>query len=539
MAFCDFGNAEGKGMLSAYFYFLEDRFMSIVDIKDLSHGFGDKELYKEACLTLERGEHMGVVGQNGVGKSTLFDLMLGKQVQNSGYITWQNGIAIGYLDQHAKLDAQMRIEDYLKTAFSDLYVLEKKLIALYVEMAEKPSDRLMNQAARYQQRLEESVFYQIDTEIARVCNGLGISSIGIDRKLGTLSGGQRAKVILAKLLLSTPDVLLLDEPTNFLDQEHIKWLTEVLSSFSGSFMIISHDHAFLESITNCICDIEFQQTHKYYGKFSAFIKQKEHRREAYVRQYDAQQREIGKLEDYIARNKVRASTARIARGRQKMLDRMVRLDKATVLKKPVFNFAAMPLTVSKALIVKGLQVGYDHPLFQGMDFTIAGGEKVAISGFNGIGKSTLLKTLVGVIPSLAGTHRFASPVKFSYFEQDMRWPDPTQTPLALLADAFPDKLPKEIRRDLSRFGIHSRLAMQSIGTLSGGEQNRVKLCILSMKPSNFLILDEPTNHLDIETKEALFDALTVYPGTVLLVSHERAFYEPLTDRVLQMEKLLR
>lgn len=513
--------------------------MSILQITDLTHGFGDKTLYRDAYLSLHKGEHMGIVGQNGTGKTTLMNILLERVIPTGGRIAWQRGVDIGHMDQCAQVDGKLTIEAYLRTAFDALYALENKLMLLYSRMDADTTEKQLNKAAQYQQALEEGGFYSIDANIARVAEGLGLRAIGMERRLETLSGGQRAKAILAKLLLRDPDVLLLDEPTNFLDPEHIAWLTQFLAAFSGSFMIISHDFVFLDAVTNCICDIEFQKITKYHGRYQDFVRQKEHLREEYVRQYDAQQREVERLTDYITRNKARAATARMAQSRQKKLDKMDLLAKSTVLPKPNIVFASQPLVSSEALVVKKLRVGYHFPLLPPISFTVAGGQKVAITGFNGIGKSTLLKTLVGLLQPLGGGFTFVHSTRIGYFEQDLRWDRGECTPLQLLADAYPALAAKQLRRELARYGLRAGHAMQPVTTLSGGEQNRVKLCLLSIAPCNFLILDEPTNHLDAETKEALSEAISAFTGSVLLVSHEAAFYAPLVDRVIEIEKLVR
>lgn len=511
--------------------------MSILQVTNLTHAFGDKELYKDANLELYKGEHMGIIGQNGTGKSTLLKILLGEVIPSDGQIQWQRNLQIGHLDQYAEVDKHLTIDAYLHTAFSDLYAIEQKLNALYAQMNGDTSDALLRRAAAYQDTLQERDFYAIGSTIARVAAGLGLPAIGMERTLGTLSGGQRTKVILAKLLLSVPDVLLLDEPTNFLDVEHIQWLTAYLTTYEGSFMIVSHDFAFLDAITNCICDIEFQTIKKYHGQYSAFVRQKAHLREEYIRQYHAQQREVQKLEAYIAKNKVRAATARMAKSRQKKLDKIDRLAPTTVLAKPNIVFESIPLTAAHALETNRLRVGYNAPLLPPITFLVQGGQKVVVTGFNGIGKSTLLKTLMGQLPALEGAYAFAPAANVGYFEQDMQWSSGTCTPLEIIGEAYPLLKPKEVRRALARYGVKAEHVIRPIQTLSGGEQNKVKLCRLSMTPHNFLILDEPTNHLDAETKEALRDAIIAFEGSVVLVCHEVAFYKDFADRIINLESI--
>lgn len=513
--------------------------MSILQVTGLGHSFGDRTLYQQTDFALYKGEHMGVIGQNGTGKSTLLKILLGEIVPTEGLVAWQRGIDIGHLDQYAAVDGTLTIDAYLHTAYDALYAAEKKLGDLYMAMGEHTDARQLRQAAYYQELLQAKDFYAIDSHIARVAAGLGLTAIGMDRRMDTLSGGQRTKAILAKLLLRRPDVLLLDEPTNFLDTEHIAWLQAYLAAFEGSFMIVSHDFAFLDAVTNCICDIEFQTIRKYHGRYTDYVRQKEHLREDYLHRYHAQQREIERLEDYISRNKVRAATAKIARGRQKMLDRIDRLAPTTVAPKPNIAFQSMPLAAAHALDIQGLRVGYGYPLLPRLSLTVAGGQKVVVKGFNGIGKSTLLKTLLGQIPAIDGRFAFDLSAKVGYFAQDMAWEDGTRTPLQILADAYPDMKPKQVRAALARYGVKAEHVTRPIATLSGGEQNKVKLCRLSMRACNFLILDEPTNHLDAETKEALREAIEAFEGSVILVCHETAFYQGFADRVVDMERMLR
>ncbi len=330
--------------------------MALLEVINLSHSFAEKILYKDSSFELYKGEHMGIVGQNGTGKSTLIKILLKDILPDKGSIKWQSGTTIGHLDQYANIDEMQTIFDYLRTSFMELYEIEKKLNKLYEEMAENYSETIMNKVSNYQELLEKSNFYGIDSTIQKVSSGLGINAMGMDTLLKNLSGGQRAKVILAKLLLQKPEVLVLDEPTNFLDKEHIEWLSEYLQTFEGAFIIVSHDFDFLEKVTTCICDIEFNKIKKYKGSYESFLKQKEFLREDYIRQYNAQQKEIKKLEDYIAKNKVRASTAQMAKSREKKLDKMEKIEKPTFTSKPHFRFSPLETTAQVILEVNDLEV---------------------------------------------------------------------------------------------------------------------------------------------------------------------------------------
>ena len=546
IAFCfcvTMSKAEGRyrcvSLLSAFFFFCIHKKgflkMSLLEITGLTHSFGENLLYKNAGFTLNKGEHIGIVGQNGTGKSTLIKICTEQIIPDSGRVIWQPNITIGYLDQYAEIDHTLTMKEFLKSAFAKLFEIEIQVMQLYEKAADGDMKNL-ELAAYYQEQLETHDFYSIDTAIERVANGLGLLAIGLDRPIIEMSGGQRAKVILAKLLLEKPDVLLLDEPTNFLDKNHVAWLAEYLSSLENAFLVVSHDFDFLDKIANRICDIDNDTITKYYGTYSEFLRKKTLLREDYIRQYSAQQKEIKKTEEFIRKN-IAGRKAKMARGRQKQLDRM---DKMEALEQkeiiPHFDFSVLPLTNTEHLLVKHLAVGYHYPVLSDIDFSIKGGQKVVITGFNGIGKSTLLKTLIGQIPSMQGHFKFSDQVTLGYFEQDLIWDEPEQTPIQIVSNVHPDMVIKDVRKHLARCGISSKHAMQAIGTLSGGEQAKVKMCLLTLIPCNFLIMDEPTNHLDVQAKEALKSALMDFAGTVLLVSHEEAFYRDWTQRIINIEK---
>lgn len=512
--------------------------MSLLEIKDLCHSYGDKILYQNGAFDLYAGEHMGLVGSNGAGKSTLIKTLIGEVIPDNGQIRWSPKTTIGHLDQYAQVDEGKTIFDYLKDAYKHLYDIEAQLNRLYESMAQETTDKLINRAAALQESLENNDFYAIESHIHRVAAGLGLPAIGMDKPLAKLSGGQRAKVILAKLLLEKPGVLLLDEPTNFLDKEHVEWLSKYLSAFDGAFILVSHDFDFLDQVSTCICDIEFGTITKYNGNYSAFLKQKGQKREEYIRQYESQKKLIARTEEYIAKNKVRASTAAMAKSRQKKLDKIERMAPPAALTKPALHFKATPPIAQRVLSVNSLEVGYYYPLLPKLHFVVEQGERVVITGFNGIGKSTLLKTLIGQIPGLAGSFEFARNTAIGYYEQDLNWDRDDQTPLEIVGEAYPKYSQKQVRSALSRCGVKAEHALQPIATLSGGEQSRVKLCLLTQNSYNLLILDEPTNHLDALAKEALQEAIANFQGTVILVSHEAGFYRDWADRVVEIEKLV-
>lgn len=507
--------------------------MGLLEIHGLTHDFGENLLYRDAELTLHKGEHVGIVGPNGAGKSTLLKICTDRLIPDAGTVIWQADTSIGYLDQYAEIDRSLTLREFLRSAFAPLYRCEREMLAFY-ERAAGGEPGCLERAARIQEALERADFYSIGARIEQAAAGLGLSAVGLERPIGQMSGGQRAKAILAKLLLEKPDVLLLDEPTNFLDREQVDWLAACLSGLENAYMVVSHDFAFLDRIANRICDVDGGQIAKYYGSYSEFLQKKTFQREEHMRRYSAQQREIERTEEFIRRN-LAGRKSKMARGRQKQLDRLDRLEApGTAAAKPLFPFTALPLTGTEHLSVDRLAVGYYYPVLSDVDFAVKGGQKVAITGFNGIGKSTLLKTLLGQLPVLKGRFRFSEQVTCGYFEQDFIWSDSGRSPVQLLSDAYPELAMKAIRKRLAQCGISSQHAMQPIGSLSGGEQAKVKLCLLTLHPCNFLILDEPTNHLDAPAKEALKDALIRFPGTVLLVSHEERFYSDWVQRVIRV-----
>lgn len=510
--------------------------MGILEVSHLSMSFAEKQLYTDAEFSLNKEDHLGVIGQNGAGKSTLIKLITKQLFPDEGQIRWQKGIKIGYLDQYAESAHNLTIISFLKSAFKDLYEIEKQIQQDYVKYAETMDERLLERAGQNQQTLETHDFYGIDSRIDQVMQGLGIDTLGKNRRVSDCSGGQRSKIILAKLLLENPDVLLLDEPTNYLDTKHIEWLIDFLNGFSGAFMVISHDYDFLERVTNAIIDIAWGKITKYTGSFKAAIKQKEIKKEVQQKAFEKQQRQIEKDEAYIRKNKA-GTRASMAKSREKRLAKMKRITPPSDNLRAHFKFPIKEILSANTLTVKKLVVGYDKPLLAPVTFSMTHGEKIVLKGFNGIGKTTLIKSILGEIPVFEGTANFGDAVKIGYFNQDLVWDDANQTPLQTIQNIDPLLEPKTIRQKLARAGINAANAMQPLNLLSGGEQTKVKLCILELHPSNFLILDEPTNHLDDETKDALRQALISYPGNMILVTHEASFYRGWVDQIIDVETL--
>ncbi|KAF1303400.1 MULTISPECIES: ABC-F family ATP-binding cassette domain-containing protein [Enterococcus] len=505
----------------------------MLQLTNITQQFGDKVLYEQLNLQINRGEHVGLIGQNGAGKSTLIKIITGEILPDDGRVDYPKNSKIGYLDQYVRVDEELTIFAFLKTAFQEDLDKEQKITALYTEYAETLQDQLLEKAGRLQTELDQGEFYQMETLIQEMATGLGLDVLGLDTLLKNLSGGQRSKVILAKLLLEKPEMLVLDEPTNHLDDTHVQWLTQFLQEFTGTFLVISHDRQFLNEITTHIADIEFGKLTKYTGNLTQALKQKEVNRESYLRQYAVQKRQIEKTEAYIRKYKA-GSRSTIAKSRQKQLDKVERLTPPTGTAKPHIVFPYREIVTTFALETDQLVIGYDRPLLSPINLTIRYGEKVAIRGFNGIGKSTLLKTLMGERTPLSGTFHFPENTTLNYFSQELLWENPLETPLHYLSDLFPKATVKELRRQLSRAGLANQLAQEPLRLLSGGEQAKVKFAQMTMKESNFLILDEPTNHIDQETKENLQQSFQNFAGTVIVVSHEQGFYEPFVDRVINL-----
>lgn len=516
--------------------------MSILDVKNLVHTVGDKKLFNDASMSLFGGDKLGLTGLNGAGKSTFINILIGEIIPDSGMVKWNPKNKLGYLDQHARVKNEgITVRSHLTDAFSHLFKVQKKLTDITSQIAENLDstdlDVLMEEMGELQMQLEIEDFYTLESEIDKTAEGLGLTAFGLDTPLSRLSGGQRAKVMLAKLLLEAPDVLLLDEPTNFLDREHIDWLAKYLQGFKGSFIVVSHDFSFLNRIVNCICDIEFGAIARYNGTYESFVNQKEQRHAQHIKNYESQQKEIAKLEDYVQRNIVRASTSKMAKSRRKALERMDVIEKPQESPNPTFLFSMKPVIGKALMTTENLIVGYTQQLLPEIEFSINVGQRLAITGFNGIGKSTLLKTICGIIPCLGGKISLSDKTIISYYEQDNIFNNFQISPIEEIREIYPLMEQKLIRSSLGRCGLRGDQAMQSLSTLSGGEQAKVKICKLMLSPCNLLVLDEPTNHLDTKAVNRLKVAMEQFEGGILFVSHSKQFVEEVATDILDLEKL--
>lgn len=510
--------------------------MSILNVEHLSHSFGDRVIFDDVSFRLLKGEHIGLIGANGEGKSTFMKIVTGQLIPEEGKVEWAKHVITGYMDQTAILTKGSTIRMVLQTAFDELFEMESCMNQLYMDMAdesisEAQMDEMMSEAGSLADVLNAHDFYMIDAKIDEVSRALGLYDLGLDRDVVDLSGGQRTKVLLAKLLLQKPDILLLDEPTNYLDVEHITWLQKYLQEYENAFILISHDIPFLNSVVNIIYHMDNSALTRYVGDYDKFMEVYEVRKAQKEAAYNRQQKEIAELKDFVARNKARVSTRNMAMSRQKKLDKMEMIEKTIEKPKPEFSFRTARTPGRVIFETKQLVIGYDTPLSKPLDFLVERKEKVILSGANGIGKTTLLKSLLGIIPPLSGEIEKDQYLEIGYFEQEV-FGDNDKTCLQEIWDTFPSWTQYECRAALAKCGLTTKHIESRIQVLSGGEQAKVRLCKLMNRDANILVLDEPTNHLDTDAKDSLKQALLDYQGTVLMVCHEPDFYEGLATRVV-------
>ncbi len=511
--------------------------MSICTVEHLSHGFGDRAIFEDVSFRLLKGEHVGLIGANGEGKSTFLSVLTNKLIPDEGKITWSSKVRVGYLDQHSVLEKGSTIRQNLQKAFQYLFDIEAEIMQLYEAMSSDPDldmDGALEKIGVLQDMLDHHDFYMIDIRIDEVASALGLSSLGLDRDVDDLSGGQRTKVLLTKLLLEEPDILLLDEPTNYLDEEHIVWLKRYLQEYENAFILISHDMPFLNEVVNLIYHVENCKLTRYVGDYDEFLRIYEQNKRLLESAYDRQQSEIAKLEDFVARNKARVATTGMARSRQKKLDKMERIELVGEKPQPVFNFKMSRTSGRVVIEAEDLVIGYDSPLSKPLKFTIERGQKIALTGANGLGKSTLLKSLLGMIEPLDGKVHTGEFLSIGYFEQETRR-DNTNTCIDEVWQTFPSMSQLEIRNALAKVGLTRQQLESKVSVLSGGEQAKVRLCKILHTPTNVLVLDEPTNHLDVDAKEELKRALQEYKGSILLVCHEPEFYQDVVSDVWNCE----
>lgn len=512
--------------------------MSILNVEHLSHGFGDRAIFEDVSFRLLKGEHIGLVGANGEGKSTFMNIVTRKLQPDEGKVEWAKNVQVGYLDQHTALEPGMTIQDVLRGAFSWLFELEERMNRICEQLGdagEEEMNQLLEELGTIQDTLTLHDFYVIDAKVEEVACALGLMALGLEHDVADLSGGQRTKVLLAKLLLSKPDILLLDEPTNYLDEEHIVWLKRYLLEYENAFVLISHDIPFLNEVVNLIYHMENKKLTRYVGNYDHFQEVYAVQKSQLEAAYKRQQQEISELKDFVNRNKARVATRNMAMSRQKKLDKMELIELAEEKPKPEFHFQLGRTAGRYIFETKGLVIGYDTPLSKPLDLAMERGEKIALVGANGIGKTTLLKSILGLIPALEGKVELGDNLQIGYFEQEGER-DNTTTCIQEIWKEFPGFSQYEVRAALAKCGLTTKHIESQVRVLSGGEQAKVRLCKLVNKPSNILLLDEPTNHLDVDAKEELKRALREYKGSVLLICHEPEFYSDVVSKVWDCTK---
>ena len=512
--------------------------MSILNVEHLTHGFGDRAIFEDVSFRLLKGEHIGLIGANGEGKSTFMSIVTGRLMPDEGKVEWAKNVRAGYLDQHAVLEEGMTIGDVLRSAFSWLFDMETEMNQMFEQMADatpEEMERLLEDTGTYQELLEQHDFYMIDAKVDEVARALGLMDLGLDRDVTDLSGGQRTKVLLAKLLLEKPDILLLDEPTNYLDEEHIAWLKRYLLDYENAFILISHDIPFLNEVVNIIYHMENQELNRYVGDYEHFQEVYAMKKAQLEAAYRRQQQEISELKDFVARNKARVSTRNMAMSRQKKLDKMDVIELAAERPKPEFHFQYGQTPGKMLFETHDLVIGYDEPLSKPLNFSMERGQKIALVGTNGIGKTTLLKSILGLIPSISGECELGEKLQLGYFEQEVS-PDNRNSCIEEIWEEFPSFSQYEVRSALAKCGLTTKHIESQVRVLSGGEQAKVRLCKLLNRDTNFLLLDEPTNHLDVDAKDALKTALQEYRGSILLICHEPEFYQDVVDEIWNMSQ---
>lgn len=511
--------------------------MSILTVSNVSHGFGDRAIFNDVSFRLLKGEHIGLIGANGEGKSTFMNIITGKIEPDAGKIEWSKNVRVGYLDQHTVLEKGMTIRDVLNNAFKYLFDMEAEMNDIYGKMGDatpEELEKMLEDVGTIQDTLTNNDFYVIDAKVDEIARGLGLEDIGLEREVQDLSGGQRTKVLLAKLLLEKPDILLLDEPTNYLDEQHIIWLRRYLQEYENAFILISHDIPFLNSVINLIYHMENQELNRYVGDYDNFQKVYEVKKQQLESAYKKQQQEISELKDFVARNKARVSTRNMAMSRQKKLDKMEVIELAKEKPKPEFNFRTGKTSSKLIFETKDLVIGYDDPLSKPLNLRMERGQKIALVGANGIGKTTLLRSILGMNKPLSGSVELGENQEIGYFEQEIKEAN-YNTCIEEIWSEFPSFNQYEVRAALAKCGLTTKHIESKVEVLSGGEKAKVRLCKLINRDTNILLLDEPTNHLDVDAKDELKRALKEYKGSMLLICHEPEFYHDVVTDVWNVE----
>lgn len=519
----------------------------LLNVEHLYKYFNGQALLKDINFTVEDREAVGLIGINGCGKSTLLNIITGsegfdKTPEGQGSVNIAGKASIGFLRQNSGLNSELTIGEEMKNAFAPLLETLDKMKVLEKKMADGGDiDSISHEYAELSSYFEARDGYRIDVKIKQVLNGMGFGSTPTDRVISTLSGGEKTRLALAKLLLEEPNLLILDEPTNHLDFETLMWLEDYLKGYKGAIIIVSHDRYFLNKVCTRICEIEQGRLTSYRGDYSSYLVQKKMNSERQLKEYEAQQKEIAKLEDYVAKNLVRASTSKMAKSRQHMLDRIERIDKPLIYTKPPkikLEYDIEPTKDIVRVIDCPLVVGEGadkKELIKSLTMNVRRGEHVAIIGANGIGKTSILKLIQGIIPHEGGNISWGGNVKISYFEQEHAILDPRKTVLEEIMDRYPRLSEQQARSVLGAVLLTGENVFKPISVLSGGERAKLCFAIMALNRGNVLVLDEPTNHLDLSTKEVLEDALAEFGGTIILVSHDRYLLNKVASRIIEIK----
>lgn len=522
---------------------IEVKAMILLQVNQLSKSYGADPILTNIKLEVQTRDRIALVGRNGAGKSTLLKIIAGQLSYESGEIIKPKGAEIGYLAQTTGLDSDYSIWDEMLTVFQHLRKQEKSLRTLEEKMSNpavfnNPNEyeRILKEYDQLQVSFKENGGYQYESDIRSVLHGLNFHSFDYSTKISSLSGGQKTRLALGKLLLTKPDILILDEPTNHLDIDTLSWLENYLQGYDGAILIVSHDRYFLDKVVNQVYEISRLNISRYSGNYSAYLDQKALNYEREMKQFEKQQEEIAKLQDFIQRNLARASTTKRAQSRRKQLDRMQVMDRPLGDEKSAsFGFDIERQSGNDVLKVDSLAIGYgEEKISENLSFRLTRGDSIALVGPNGIGKSTLLKTIIGRLKQLSGDIHFGSSVSIGYYDQEQAELTSNKRVLNELWDDYPLMNEKDIRTVLGNFLFSGDDVLKTVSTLSGGEKARLALAKLMMKKANFLILDEPTNHLDLDSKEVLENSLIDYPGTILFVSHDRYFINRIATKVLEL-----
>ena len=519
----------------------------LLNVEHLYKYFNGHALLKDINFTVEDREAVGLIGINGCGKSTLLNIITGsegydKTPEGLGSVNIAGKASIGFLRQNSGLNSELTIGEEMKNAFAPLLETLDKMKVLEKKMADGGDiDSISHEYAELSSYFEARDGYRIDVKIKQVLNGMGFGSTPTDRVISTLSGGEKTRLALAKLLLEEPNLLILDEPTNHLDFETLMWLEDYLKGYKGAIIIVSHDRYFLNKVCTRICEIEQGRLTSYRGDYSSYLAQKKMNSERQLKEYEAQQKEIAKLEDYVAKNLVRASTSKMAKSRQHMLDRIERIDKPLMYSKPPkikLEYDIEPTKDIVRVVDCPLVVGEGadkKELIKSLTMNVRRGEHVAIIGANGIGKTSILKLIQGIIPHGGGNISWGGNVKISYFEQEHAILDPHKTVLEEIMDRYPRLSEQQARSVLGAVLLTGENVFKPISVLSGGERAKLCFAIMALNRGNVLVLDEPTNHLDLSTKEVLEDALAEFGGTIILVSHDRYLLNKVASRIIEIK----